>query len=415
MPDEPTGVAPGKRPDRMPENSTRQMPLKSLAVPKRVALIHYWLVGMRGGERVLEEMLRLYPQADIFTHVVDPAQLSAALATRPITQTFVGRLPFARRHYQKYLALMPRALEELDLGAYDLVLSSESGPAKGVIARPDATHLCYCHSPMRYIWDHYPAYRATMNGPFGALKRRYFSHLAHRLRQWDVSSAARVDQFVANSRFVAGRIHRVYGRDAVVVHPPVDTGLYTPGGPEERGTAQVARQYYLYVSELVPYKRADLAVEAFAGLDLPLKVVGRGEDFERLSRIARPNVQMLGRVEDAQLADLYRGARALVFPAEEDFGIVPVEAMACGTPVIAYGRGGALDSVRDGVTGCFFDEQTPSALRAAVLDFESRRADFDPVAIAQHARGFGAARFRRELYAEIEITRSRQSARFVAP
>ena len=382
--------------------------VRALPPPRRVALIHYWLINMRGGERVLEQMLHLYPEADIYTHVVDPARISPALAARPITQTLVGQMPFARRHYQKYLALMPRALEELDLSAYDLVLSSESGPAKGVIARPEATHLCYCHSPMRFIWDHYPAYRAGLGG----LKRQYFSHLTHRLRQWDVSSAARVDRFVANSRFIAGRIHRVYGREAAVVHPPVDLGLYSLGGPE--GTPQSARGYYLFVSELVAYKRADLAIEAFRGLDLPLKVVGRGEEFARLSRIAPPNVEMLGRVDDAALAGLYRGARALVFPAQEDFGIVPVEAMACGTPVIAYGRGGALDSVVGGVTGMFFAEQSAEALRDAVQEFDAKRGGFDPAVIARHARSFGAERFRRELSTEIETTRKLQSARFSA-
>ena len=379
-----------------------------LPPPRRVALIHYWLVGMRGGERVLEEMLRMYPQADIFTHVVDRSRISPSLLARPITQTFVGRLPFAIRHYQKYLSLMPRALEELDLSAYDLVLSSESGPAKGIIARPDATHLCYCHSPMRYIWDHYPQYRATLDGPLGGIKRWAFARMAHRLRQWDVTSAARVDRFVANSRFVAGRIQRVYGRAASVVHPPVDTDRYDVG---TGAIGQDRRGYYLYVSELVPYKRVDLAVGTFAGLDLPLKVVGRGPEFARMSRQATANVQMLGRVDDAALADLYRGARALIFPGEEDFGIVPVEAMACGTPVIAYGRGGILDSVRPGVTGTFFDTQDIASLTDAVRSFEAARHSYDPAVIAAHARSFGAARFRRELQVQIDAARARQSAR----
>ena len=381
----------------------------ALPPPRRVALVHYWLVGMRGGERVLEEMVRLYPGADIFTHVADPARISPLLAGQKLTETFIGRLPGARRHYQKYLSLMPRALEELDLGEYDLILSSESGPAKGVIARPDATHLCYCHSPMRYIWDQYPAYRAGLGGPLGALKRRYFSRLAHRLRQWDAASAARVDRFVANSRFVAARIGRVWGRDAGVVNPPVDLGLYTPGG------GRSGRGYYLFVSELVRYKRADLAIEAFRGLDLPLKVVGQGEEFGRLAGRAPPNVQMLGRVPTGALPDLYRGARALIFPAEEDFGIVPLEAMACGTPVIAYGRGGVLDSVLPGITGSFFPEQSVAALRAAVLDFDARRDSFDPAAIARHAATFGPERFRQQLFAEIEAARARQLARFTGP
>ncbi|AUM74273.1 glycosyltransferase [Paracoccus jeotgali] len=380
-----------------------------LAPPRRVALIHYWLVGMRGGERVLEEMARLYPAADIFTHVVDRSRLSPLLAERNVTETFVGRLPGARRHYQKYLGFMPRALEELDLGAYDLILSSESGPAKGVIARPDATHLCYCHSPMRYIWDHYATYRAELQGPLGALKRRYFSGLAHRLRGWDVASAARVDRFVANSRFVAARIERVWGREAGVVNPPVDLDRYSLVGP---GVPQGERGYYLFVSELVRYKRADLAIEAFRDLDLPLKVVGQGAEFDALSRAAPPNVQMLGRVGDAEMAELYRNARALIFPGEEDFGIVPLEAMACGTPVIAYGRGGVLDSVRPGVTGLFFDAPTPASLRDAVLAFDGQRDRFDPETLARHAAGFGPDRFRRELLAEIEATRARKAARF---
>jgi glycosyltransferase involved in cell wall biosynthesis len=385
--------------------------LDDLAPPRRVAIVHYWLVGMRGGERVLEEMLKLYPDADIFTHVADRERLSPRIAVRPITETFIARLPGARKHYQKYLGFMPRALEELDLNAYDLILSSESGPAKGVIARPDATHLCYCHSPMRYIWDHYHAYRK----PLGWLQGTYFSHLAHRLRQWDVTSAARVDRFVANSRFVASRIHRVYNREAHVVHPPVDLDLY---GPDDAATgapvAQGARDYYLYVSELVPYKRADLAIDAFTGLDLPLKVVGRGSEFDRLSKNAPSNVTLLGRVEDADLPDLYRGARALIFPAEEDFGIVPVEAMACGTPVIAFGRGGALDSVVDGKTGLFFDEQSVPALRAVVQEFETCRDSFDPAAISGHACSFGADRFRKKLQAQIDAARRDQRDRFVA-
>jgi glycosyltransferase involved in cell wall biosynthesis len=371
--------------------------------PDKVAIIHYWLVGMRGGERVLEELLRLYPNADIYTHVVDRSAISPLLAKANIIETSISRLPFARKHYQKYLGGMPRALEELDLSAYDLVLSSESGPAKGVIARPDATHLCYCHSPMRYIWDHYPAYRSSIGG----LQRRYFSHLAHKLRIWDVTSASRVDAFVANSRFIAARINRVYGRDAAVVHPPCDLERFTFDGAGEN-----TRDYYLFLSELVPYKRADLAVAAFAELDRPILVAGTGPEAARLADIATDNVTFLGRVPDADLAKLYRGARALIFPAEEDFGIVPVEAMACGTPVIAFARGGALDSVRDGVTGVLFEKQQSESLRDAVQKFEATRSNFDAEVIANHAKQFGAERFRTALQANIDAARSAKAARF---
>jgi len=345
---------------------------------------------MRGGEKVLEELLRLYPQADLYTHVADRSALSGLLKDREIRETFVARLPGAVRHYQKYLGFMPRALEELDLGGYDLVLSSESGPAKGVIVPPGARHVCYVHSPMRYIWDHYPAYSSQL-GPVG---RAYFSRLAHRLRVWDVTAAARVDRFVANSSFVAQRIERYYRRVADVIHPPVDLQAY--------GLAQHPRAGYLFVSQLVPYKRADLVVEAFRGLDAPLTVVGDGSERARLERNLPPNVKLAGRVPDSEMAALYQSARALIFPAEEDFGIVPVEAMACGTPVLAYGRGGARDSVIEGETGLFFGSQTVDDIRDAVRRFEAEPARFDPLRLNAHAQRFGAARFRNEMQAVVE-------------
>lgn len=359
----------------------------------RVAIIHYWLVAMRGGERVLEELLRLYPQADIFTHVVDRAILSPLIAERKITETSIARLPGAVKHYQKYLGFMPRALEELDLRGYDLILSSESGPAKGIIPPPDARHVCYVHTPMRYIWDHYHSYSDGL----GKVGRLYFSHLAHRLRQWDISTAARVDRFVCNSSFVAQRVNRYYRREADVVHPPVDLDLYNL--PREQGD----RGYYLFVSQLVPYKRADLVIDAFRGLDRPLKVVGEGSARAALEASLPPNVELLGRVDNDALSKLYQGAKALIFPAEEDFGIVPVEAMACGAPVLAYGRGGARDTVKPGETGLFFDDQSAGAIRDAVARFEAQGAGWvDPVRINAHAQSFGAARFRDEFKAVVD-------------
>ncbi|MEL7171879.1 MAG: glycosyltransferase [Pseudomonadota bacterium] len=355
----------------------------------RTAIVHYWLVGMRGGEAVLEELLRCYPDADIYTHVYDPEQVSERIRERPVTETFVGRLPGARRHHALYLPFMPRALEELDLTGYDLVISSESGPAKGVIAHPDATHVCYCHSPMRYLYDHYPQYRETL----GPLKRALFSHLAHKLRQWDVTTAARVDHFVANSQFIARRIARVYGREAAVVHPPVDLARF-------RAVSAPARDGgYLVVSQLVPYKRVDLAVEAFRRLGLPLTVAGDGPMAERLAAEAPDHVRFLGRVDDATLRALYARARALIFPGEEDFGIVPVEAMAAGCPVIAYGRGGACDTVLDGQTGLLFRDQTPEALMAAVQRFETMHLPAERVSAG--AERFSAARFRAGFEAEV--------------
>ena len=367
----------------------------------KVAIIHYWLVGMRGGEKVLEELIAMYPQAEIFTHVADREKLSDMILSRPIHETFISRLPGAVKHYQKYLGLMPRALEELDLSGFDLVISSESGPSKGVIVPPGATHVCYTHTPMRYIWDHYPAYRARL----GWLKRMYFSHLAHKLRTWDVTSAARVDSFVANSRFVASRIHRYYNRASDVVHPPVDLNTYRID-PD-----MTERPYYLFVSELVRYKRADLVIEAFRGMDMEVLVVGDGEERKALEQDLPANVKLLGRVPLDELKRLYQGARALIYPGEEDFGIVPVEAMACGTPVIAYARGGALDSVVEGETGVFFHEQSIEALKDAVARFENTIDRFDPERISAHANSFSSAEFRRKMGDVIEKALADQSGR----
>ena len=347
----------------------------------RIAVIHYWLIGMRGGERVLEQILQCYPDADLFTHVLDPARVSDQIRAHKITESFVGRLPGAKRHYQKYLGFMPRALEEVDLSGYDLIISSESGPAKGVLAPPSALHLCYCHTPMRYIYDYYPQYRAGL----GPLRRTYFSHLAHRMRQWDHDSAVRIDHIVANSNFTASRIRRFWGREADILHPPVDLDTFSPGLVRDGS-------YYLAVSELVRYKRIDLLIEAFRDFGRRLVIVGDGEERQALMRNAPPNVEFRGRVGSDELRELYQGARAFVFPGEEDFGITPIEAMACGAPVIAYGSGGVLDSVQQGRTGLFFDEQTPAALRAAVERFETQ--SFDSNAMVARARGFSNEAFR---------------------
>ena len=349
----------------------------------RVAITHYWLVRRRGGERVLEEIASLFPQADIFTHVCDPGALGPALRERRIRETGISRLPFARRAYKAYLGMMPRALEALDLGGYDLVISSESGPAQGVIAPPGARHLTYCHSPMRYVWDQFPAYRAAAPAP----ARPLFDHVAHRLRLLDRAAAERVDRIVANSAFVAGRVRRYWNRAAEVIHPPADLARFGP--PRRRAGADAP---YLFVSELTSYKRADAAVEAFRGLDRRLLVIGDGPDRRRLARGAPDNVDFAGRLSDEAVAAAYGDARALIFPAEEDFGLVPVEAMASGLPVLALGRGGALETVIEGETGLFFPEQTPGAIRDAIERFEAR--EFCPARCRARADAFSAASFR---------------------
>lgn len=351
----------------------------------KVALIHYWLVGMRGGEKVVESLCRMFPEADIFTHVWDPAQISPTINAHRIVETSIARLPFARSRYQTYLPLMPGALEALDLNGYDLVISSESGPAKGVIAPPDAFHLCYTHSPMRYLWDQYSLYRDGS----GRLTRAVMPLLAPRLRQWDVTSAARVDAFLANSSYVAMRIRKYWRREAKVLAPPVDVDAFTP---LPHGQAE---DFYLWVGELTHYKRPDIAVEAFTRMGRKLIIIGGPEsERKKLAQKAGPNVVFLGKTDFATLRDHMARCRALIFPGEEDFGIVPVEVMAAGRPVIAYGRGGALDTVVDGETGLLFHDQSVEGLIGAVASFEEQGLQhLDPLALAAHARTFDEAHF----------------------
>jgi glycosyltransferase involved in cell wall biosynthesis len=349
----------------------------------KVAIIHYWLVGMRGGERVLEEIAALYPDADIFTHVLDRRRLSPALASRRVTETAIARLPFARRAYKAYLGFMPGALEALDLSGYDLVIASESGPAQGVVLPPRARMLTYCHSPMRYIWDQHHAYVASLPAPL----RPAFRLVARRMRQWDFAVAQRPDRIIANSAFVAARIRRFWGREAEVLPPPVDLSRFG-------ATAGARSQDYLFVSELTAYKRADLAIEAFRGMDRRLIVAGDGPDKARLMGGAPPNVRFVGRLTDTALAQVYGSARALIFPAEEDFGLVPVEAMASGCPVIAYGSGGATETVVAEKTGLFFPDQTVASLQAALDRFEVDAGAITVAACRKRAEDFGADRFR---------------------
>ena len=347
----------------------------------RVAIIHYWLVGMRGGEKVLEALCRMYPGADIFTHVYDPLVVSDVIKKHRVYTTFIDRLPYAKRMYKKYLPLMPMALEQVNLNEYDLVISSESGPAKGIIPNSTALHVCYCHSPMRYIWNMYNSYYDSS----GLMTRLMMPPLAHYLRTWDVATANRVDDFAANSITVARRIKSYYRRDAEVIHPPVDTSAFHPVPQAE------VSDHYLMVGELVGYKRPDLAVEAFNRMKMKLVVIGGGEMLERLRKMAGPTVTIMGPQPFRVLQEQYARCKALIFPGEEDFGIVPVEAMASGRPVIAFNRGGATETVVAEKTGVFFDTQTVDALVEAVEHLE--RMDLRPGdAVAR------AAEFRTEIF-----------------
>jgi glycosyltransferase involved in cell wall biosynthesis len=356
----------------------------------RVAIVHYWLLGMRGGEKVVEALCDLFPQADIFTHVYAPDAVSDKIRRHVVKTSFIASLPRARRLYKNYLPLMPLALELLDLRDYELVISSESGPAKGVIVPPSAAHLCYCHSPMRYVWSMAQDYRANA----GFLQRCFLPPIAHYLRLWDAAAAQRVDHFVANSLTVKARLRRYYGRDADVVPPPVDVDAFAVAGEGD------IEDYCLFAGELVRYKRADLAVEAFNQMGERLVVIGGGEMLKEIRRLAGPTVTIMGPQPFEILRQHYARCRALIFPGEEDFGIVPVEAMASGRPVIAYGRGGATETVAPGLTGIFFDEQTVPSLVAAYRRFQ--QMEFVPAKIAAHARNFGIERFGAEMLEQID-------------
>ncbi len=356
----------------------------------KIAIIHYWLVGMRGGEKVIEALCEMYPQADVFTHVYVPEMVSGRIRQHRVIPTFINALPRAARMYKTYLPLMPLALEQLDLRGYDLIISSESGPAKGIIAPPEAVHVCYCHTPMRYIWNMYHDYRKSA----GWLARQMMPPLTHYLRMWDVTSAARVDSFVANSATVARRIRRYYGADSVVIHPPVDTDAFAPAAASELGN------YYLMVGELVSYKRPDLAVRAFNDMKLELVVIGGGEMLDEIRRLAGPTVKVLGSQPFDVLKQHYARCRALIFPGEEDFGMVPVEAMASGRPVVAYGRGGAIETVAKGLSGIFFEKQTVEDISSAVRSLAA--IDIDSEQIAAHARQFGRDQFFQRMRAHID-------------
>ncbi|VXC91788.1 Glycosyltransferase involved in cell wall bisynthesis [Oceanicaulis sp. 350] len=360
----------------------------------RVALIHYWLVGMRGGEKVLEALCRMFPDADIFTHVYDPDAVSDTIRRHKVIETSIAKLPFARKRYQAYLPFMPGALERLDLSGYDLVISSEAGPAKGVIVPPNTVHICYCHSPMRYLWDQQHIYREGA----GFAPRLAMDLFGAGLRQWDVTSAARVDHFIANSNHVAKRIEKYWRREASVVHPPVAVEDFSPVPDSELG------DFYLMAGELRSYKRPDLAVEAFNRLGKPLVVIGGADSWgKKLEQRAKSNIKFLGKVPFEVLKDHMARCKALVFPGEEDFGIIPVEAQASGRPVIAFGRGGARDTVVDGETGLLFDEQSIESLIAAIERFETLKSDrLDPQRIRHHARSFSEENFRKGLLQEIE-------------
>lgn len=358
----------------------------------KVAIVHYWFVGYTGGERVVESLAEIFPQADLFTLVANVDALPPSLRTRRLSTSFLQHIPGAVRWYRHFLAVQPLALEQFDFSKYDLILSSESGPAKGVISRPETCHICYCHSPMRYVWNMHTSYRRGL----GRLAGGAFSLVAHYIRMWDSLAADRVDYFVANSYNTAARIRKYYRRDATVIYPPVNVSSVAVSNSVD--------DYYLLVGRLVEYKRADLAIQACNRLRRKLRVIGDGSDYKRLRRLAGPTVEFLGRVGEEELQKHYAHCRALLFPGEEDFGLVPVEAQAFGRPVIAYGRGGVLETVRpsrcleashaEGCTGVFFHEQTPESMVEAIRKFETMELYFSPSFIRSSVQRFDSVHFK---------------------
>ena len=348
----------------------------------KVAIAHYWLLGMRGGEKIVEQICQLFPQADIFTLFYDPDSVSETIRRHRVTASYLNPL---RRYYRSLLPLMPAALESLDLRGYDLVISSESGPAKGVLTDARACHVCYCHTPMRYLWELYPAY--VNDWTRSSLKRWLMRPLATRLRVWDYATAARVDHFAANSYNVQRRIWKTYRREARVIHPPVAVDRFYHGTSEG---------YFLAVSELVAYKQLDYAVRLFARRGLRFKVVGQGPEFRNLQRLGGSTTEFCGRVPQEQLRDLYAHARAFLLPGEEDFGIAAVEALASGKPVIALARGGALETVPE-TGGVRYAEPQEASLDAALAEFEAKEASFDPASLQSWSRQFSETAFRENM------------------
>ncbi|WP_313089540.1 glycosyltransferase family 4 protein [Stutzerimonas nitrititolerans] len=365
----------------------------------KIAIVHDWLVTYAGAERVLAGLIETWPDADLFA-VIDflSDEDRASLGGKRATTTFIQQLPKAKTHYQKYLPLMPLAIEQLDMSAYDLVISSSHAVAKGVLTGPNQLHISYVHSPIRYAWDlqHQYLHEASLDR---GLKAKLARMLLHYMRMWDQRTASGVDEFIANSHFIGRRINKSYRRESTVIYPPVDTRNFTLYAEKE--------DFYLTASRLVPYKRIPMIVEAFSRMpDKKLIVIGAGPEMDKARELASPNVTLMGYQNFAVLLHHMQRARAFVFAAEEDFGIAPIEAQACGTPVIAFGRGGVLETVR-GIdhpepTGVFYDEQTAESLIAAIGEFEAQAHHIFPDACRASAERFSTERFRQEIKAFVE-------------
>jgi glycosyltransferase involved in cell wall biosynthesis len=363
------------------------------SAPPRIAIVHEWFTGMRGGEKCVEGLCEVFPNAHLFTLVHVKGSVSPTIERMPIRTSFIQHLPFAETKYRHYLPLFPKAIEQFNVSEFDIVISSNHAVAKGVRAKPGTLHICYCHTPMRYIWNLYDEYFGK--GRAGILTRLGMKLFVNSLRRWDVRTAQSPHHFIANSRNVQARIKQIYNRDSMVIYPPVDTSLFQ--------LSNVSGKYFLVVSAFVPYKRVDLAIEAFNRTGDRLVIIGNGPDDEKLRALAKPNIEFLGWQPDEVLKKYYAECRALIFPGEEDFGIVPVEAMASGKPVIAFAKGGALETVIDTPerkTGILFDEQSVESLIDAIE--RCKRTTFDAESLRAHAMLFDREVYKRTLKEFVE-------------
>lgn len=351
----------------------------------RVALVHDYLNQYGGAEKVLEAFTEIFPDAPIFTLIHNPKKVQDIFSNKKIHTSFLQKIPFAKSKHRIFPPLMPLAVEKFDLSDYDLILSDSASFAKGVITKSGAPHICYCHTPTRYIWD--DSHKYIKDFSISKIAKFFIPFFLNYIRLWDREAACRVDKFICNSKFVAERIKKYYKREAEVIYPPVDVNKFGLGGKSDN--------YFLIVGRMLPYKRFDIAIEAFNELEIPLKIIGSGPERKKLKKKAKWNIEFLGEVPNNDLKKYYQSCQALIFPQEEDFGIVALEAMACGRPVIAYKSGGALESIIEGRTGVFFNKQTVSSLMEAVKTFNPQ--NFNPREIYQHALKFDKEIFKKKI------------------
>ncbi len=361
----------------------------------KIAIVHYWLVNMRGGEKVIEAILDLFPAAEIFTLVYDPKKISDKINAQKIHTSFIQNIPFAVSKYQNFFPLFPFAIEQFDLSKFDIVISSDSGFTKMALTRSDQLHVCYCHTPLRYAWDKYFEYLNETG--LGYFKRKAMQFFMHYVRLTDLASSFRVDHFIANSKNVRSRINKHYRRDAEVICPPVDCDRFDIAAKPYSG-----EPFYLFVGQLIPYKKPDIAVRVFNELGLNLVIAGGGQMERGLKKIAGSNIKFAGKVSDAELISLYQNCEALIFPNDEDFGIVPVECMSSGKPVIALNRGGAAETVIDGLSGVLFDSCDENSLKNAIKKFMTVKKNFSSSRIREHALTFDTKVFKEKFAAFIE-------------